>query len=167
MTLAYLSLGSNIGDRAAHLSMGLEGLMNLPQTRLRAVSALYETEPVGPVAQGPFFNICAEIDTWLTPHALLHGLLAIEVATGRSRRERWGPRTLDIDILVFGDERIEEEELSLPHPRLSDRAFVLMPLADIAPDLVVEGTSVRHRLGRLDTRGVMRRGKMPKPEAPQ
>lgn len=138
---AYVALGSNLGDRYEHMRRGVAGLAALPGTRLVAQSDLFETEPVGPVAQGRFLNAAAELRTSLTPRALLEELQSIERACGRLRvsGERWGPRTLDLDLLLYGGAIIDEPGLTVPHPRLHERLFVLLPLAQIAPDLVVPG----------------------------
>ncbi|WP_038055615.1 2-amino-4-hydroxy-6-hydroxymethyldihydropteridine diphosphokinase [Thermus amyloliquefaciens] len=131
--LAYVGLGSNLGDRAAHLLWGLSALSRLPETRLLRLSPLYETEPLGP-PQPRYLNLVAELETELPPRALLSEMLRIEEALGRERKERWGPRTLDLDLLLYGDLVLEEEGLKLPHPRLHERAFVLVPLLDLLPE---------------------------------
>nr|BAL57654.1 2-amino-4-hydroxy-6-hydroxymethyldihydropteridine pyrophosphokinase [uncultured Deinococcota bacterium] len=131
--LAYVGLGSNLGDRAAYLLSGLSALSRLPETRLLRLSPLYETEPLGP-PQPRYLNLVAEVETALPPRGLLEAMLAIERALGRERRERWGPRTLDLDLLLYGDLVVREEGLELPHPRLHERAFVLVPLLDLLPE---------------------------------
>lgn len=140
---AYLSLGSNLGDRAGYLQAALAHIAALPQTRLLAASTVYETAPWGQTAQPAFLNMAAEIETALTPEALLAELGRIEDALGRQRSEHWGPRTLDIDLLVYEGETRDTPELRLPHPYLTQRRFVLEPLAEIAPDLEIHGTTVR------------------------
>lgn len=129
----FLSLGSNTGDRVRHLTDAVESLPGLV-----AVSPLYETEPVGGPAQGPFLNIVVELETSLSPRALLGIAHRLESAAGRVRTEHWGPRTLDVDLLLVGDLQIDEPDLTIPHPRMWDRRFVLAPLADLAPELVPE-----------------------------
>ena len=154
----YLSLGSNLGDRAAYLRRAVEAVTRLPATRLRRLSSLYETRPWGPVAQPDFYNLALAATTRLPPEELLRRLQAIEAALGRVRTVRWGPRTVDIDILVYDDERRDSPELTLPHPRMLERAFVLVPLAEIAPRLVVAGRTVREHLRALgDVSGDVRR----------
>jgi 2-amino-4-hydroxy-6-hydroxymethyldihydropteridine diphosphokinase len=128
---AFLGLGSNLGDRRRLLADAVAGLPDVV-----AVSPLYETDPVGgPAGQGPFLNCVVELSTTLDAHALLRVAQAAEAAARRVRRERWGPRTLDVDVLLLGDERIDDDELTVPHPRMWDRAFVLVPLADLAPEI--------------------------------
>jgi 2-amino-4-hydroxy-6-hydroxymethyldihydropteridine diphosphokinase len=136
VTRAYVALGSNLGDREAHLRGALAGLAASPGIALAAVSRLYETEPLGP-PQGPYLNAVAALDTAQDAHALLARLQQLERAAGRTRgAERLAPRTLDLDLLLYGDARIDEPALQLPHPRLHERAFVLVPLAELAPELV-------------------------------
>jgi 2-amino-4-hydroxy-6-hydroxymethyldihydropteridine diphosphokinase len=138
---AAIALGSNVGDRGAHIAFALEALGRLPGTRMLAKSTIIETAPVGPGPQGPYLNAAAVLETILPPHELLSHLLAIERQRGRERSavRRWGPRTLDLDLLLYGDQTIDEEGLCVPHPRLQERLFVLAPLAEILPDAVVPG----------------------------
>jgi len=124
-------------------------LARLPGTRVVAASSMVETPPWGKTDQPAFFNMAAELETSLTPEELLEGTRAIENALGRQRTEHWGPRTLDIDILVFAGEERDTAGLKLPHPYLTERRFVLEPLAEIAPDLVVRGKTVRAWLAAL------------------
>lgn len=133
---AYLGLGSNLGDRQAALELAVAGLARVAGIEVTSLSAAYETSPVGPVAQGPFLNAAARLRTRLTPRRLLEALLATERAQGRRRGEPWGPRTLDLDLLLFGDTCLREPGLTVPHPHLTERRFVLEPLLEIAPDLV-------------------------------
>lgn len=135
---AHVALGSNLGDRAAHLTGALHALARLPETRLIRASRFHETAPVGPREQPDFLNAAASIETSLEPHALLDVLLSIERehARVRSPREQWGPRTLDLDILLYADRTIAEPGLIIPHPRMHERRFVLLPLAEIAPDAI-------------------------------
>jgi 2-amino-4-hydroxy-6-hydroxymethyldihydropteridine diphosphokinase len=128
-----VSLGSNLGDRAARLAAGAAALRATPGISGVALSSVYETDPVGPRPQGPYLNAAARFETSLAADALLSRLLAIEAEQARRRtRERFGPRTLDLDLLLFGDRRIQEPGLVVPHPRLHRRAFVLEPLSEIA-----------------------------------
>lgn len=139
MPCAYIGLGSNLGNRRRLLSRALE-LLETPGLEVTLVSPLYETEPVGGPPQGKFLNACAALATVLPPILLLRRLLAVEDALGRVRRERWGPRTADLDLLVYEDVAMHTPLLELPHPRLAERDFVLRPLSDIAPDLEIPGT---------------------------
>jgi len=130
---AFLALGSNLGDRRAHLRLAMSRLPDVV-----AVSGLYETDPVGgPPGQGAYLNCVVELRTTRTPRELLAVAQAAEAAAQRTRDERWGPRTLDVDVLLVGDEIVDEPDLIVPHPRMWERGFVLVPLADLAPELVV------------------------------
>lgn len=133
MTTAYIGLGSNVGDRVAHLRAALEALAARGVT-VTKVSSLYETDPVGP-PQPDYLNAAAELSTDLSPADLVRTLKAAEADVGREHRERWGPREIDLDLLLYGDEMIDEEGLTVPHPELTHRAFVLVPLIEIAPFL--------------------------------
>lgn len=131
MTIAWLSIGSNIGDRSGFLRAAADSMRALPQTKLLAKSSIYETMPVGGVEQDPFLNGVLKIETGLSPRELLAGCQQIEYANGRERKIHWGPRTLDIDILAFGAETVTEPDLKIPHPFLGERAFVLVPWAEV------------------------------------
>ena len=133
MRRAYLGLGSNLGDRLAHLQAAVDGLARTPGLAVVAVSPVYETAPVGGPPQDDYFNAVVALDTDLTPHDLLRIAQGLEDAEHRVRRERWGPRTLDVDVLLVGDEAVDDPDLVVPHPRLTERAFVLVPLADLDP----------------------------------
>ncbi len=135
MTRAYLALGSNIGDRLAHLQMALDALGNDSRVSLLAVSSVYETDPVGGPVQDDFLNAVLLIETQVSPHEILAIAQGLEAEAQRVRIEHWGPRTLDVDLLLYGDETVNTPELNVPHPRMWDRAFVLAPLSEIAPDL--------------------------------
>ncbi len=139
MTHAFVALGSNLDDPRAQVERAFEALARLPDTALLARSRLYRSAPWGGVAQPDFVNAAALVDTGLPARALLDALLAIERRAGRVRGERNGPRVLDLDLLLYGDRALREPGLELPHPRLHERAFVLRPLADIAPGLEVPG----------------------------
>lgn len=152
---AYVGIGSNLGDSRARVEAAFEALGNLRDTRLIARSRLYRTRPFGPVQQGDFINAAAGLLTTLPPLELLAGLRAIEEAQGRIRAERWGPRTLDMDLLVYGDRRVAEPDLVVPHPGIAERGFVLAPLNDIAPALQVPGVGrVEELLRRLPDDGI-------------
>ena len=137
MTTAYVGLGSNLGDREAMLGRALQLLAE--GLDVRAVSSFRETEPEGVVDQPRFLNAAVRAETDLTARELLETLLAIERELGRERRERWGPRTIDLDLLLYGEESIDEPGLVVPHPRLHERRFVLEPLAELNPALRVPG----------------------------
>jgi 2-amino-4-hydroxy-6-hydroxymethyldihydropteridine diphosphokinase len=134
-----VALGSNLGDRAAHLDRARVALTLLPSTRLAAVSSVEETAPLGAMAQPPYLNQMVALDTSLAPEALLAALHAIERAQGRRRGERWGPRTIDLDLLLYDERVVEEPGLVVPHPHLHERRFALEPLAELAPDALVPG----------------------------
>jgi len=152
MTTVYLGLGSNLGDRRRNLEAALDALRAHPQIAVSAVSAFLETDPVGgPPGQDKFLNAAAEIETDLAPEALLEELKRVERALGRTPGPRWGPREIDLDILLYGEEVLETEALVIPHPRMRERRFVLAPLAEIAPDArdPVTGLSVRTLLEKV------------------
>ena len=130
---AYVALGANLGDAQATLGAAFAALAALPATRLAARSALYRTAPLGVSGQPDYYNAVAALDTTLSARALLDALLAIETGHGRTRAYHQAPRTLDLDLLLYGDALIEADGLSVPHPRMHERAFVLVPLAEIAP----------------------------------
>lgn len=157
MTLAYVALGSNLGNPRQQLLDAMEALANLPDTRLLQRSRLYRTPPWGMLEQPPFINAAVELDTALSPHALLDAMLAIEQRAGRVRAERNGPRTLDLDLLHVDGVQLDDPQLTLPHPRMAERAFVLLPLHDIAPTLRLSGQgTVAELLARLDLAGCER-----------
>ncbi len=137
MMRAYLALGSNLGDRAATLQQAVDGLGAAAGVHVVDVSKVYETDPVGP-AQPDYLNAVVAVDTDLDARGLLELARRLERDAGRVRGERWGPRTLDVDVLLFGNDRIDEPDLVVPHPRMWEREFVLAPLADVAPDLAQE-----------------------------
>jgi 2-amino-4-hydroxy-6-hydroxymethyldihydropteridine diphosphokinase len=157
MSVAYVALGVNLGDRAATIESALRSLAQLGE--LRAVSSLYETDPVGYADQPPYLNAVVSIETSLPALDLLRRLLAIEAEHGRVRTFANAPRTLDLDLLLYGDETVETPELTVPHPRMHERAFVLVPLVEIAPNANVPntGATARELLGRLtDVSGIAR-----------
>ena len=149
-TTAFVGIGSNLGDRETNLRRAIELLSAEEGIDVVGVSEIRETEPVGPVEQGPFLNGAVQLETSLPPGELLVRLLAVESRLGRVRTERWGPRTIDLDLLLYGDGRIDEPGLSVPHPRLHERRFVLEPLADLDPGLEIpERGSVSALLAEL------------------
>ena len=157
---AYIGLGSNLEDPKAQIRRACAGLQALAATRLMHVSPLYRSKPLGPVAQPDFVNAVAAVLTQLEPRALLAELQALEKAMGRpAAREHWGPRIIDLDLLVFGRERRDEPGLTLPHGGIVERNFVLYPLCDLAPDLEVPGLGrVAELKGRLASAGLERLG---------
>jgi 2-amino-4-hydroxy-6-hydroxymethyldihydropteridine diphosphokinase len=134
---AFVGIGSNLGDRETNLRRAVELLSEEEGIEVAAVSEIRETEPVGPVAQGPFLNGAVQIETTLHPRELLDRLLSIEESLGRVRLERFGPRTIDLDLLLYGDETVDEPGLTVPHPRLHERRFALEPLIDLDPGLEI------------------------------
>ena len=131
MTIAWLGMGGNLGDKLGYLQAGIRSVEQLPDTKILAKSSLYETEPIGGVEQDSFLNGVVKIETSLTSEQLLEAVLRIEKTYGRERIVHWGPRTLDIDILAFGQQMVEKSYLKIPHPYLQERAFVLVPWAEI------------------------------------
>lgn len=140
MNLSYLSLGSNMGDRFEMLRQAVAQLVEHPAVTVTRISSLYETDPVGYTDQEPFLNMVVQLETELTALALLNVCQKIEQNLNRKRLVRWGPRTIDLDILLYNQDRIETARLTVPHPRMNERAFVLIPLLEIDPGLEVAGT---------------------------
>jgi 2-amino-4-hydroxy-6-hydroxymethyldihydropteridine diphosphokinase len=156
MADALIALGGNVGDVRATFNKAIANICGMAQAVLLARSSDYATPPWGDEQQAPFINACIEIETSLDPHALLFTMHKIENKFGRERgnERRWGPRTLDLDLIAYDDVSIQKPELTLPHPRLFERAFVLVPLAEIAPDRVIAGQSVSSALAKLSTIGI-------------
>ena len=136
MTRAFLGLGSNLGDRLGHLQGAIDALAGAEGVHVVAVSDVYETAPVGGPVQDDFLNAVVAIDTDLLPRDLLAVAMHVEQLAARVRIMHWGPRTLDVDVLLYGDEQVHEPDLEIPHPRMHERPFVLAPLSDVAPDRV-------------------------------
>lgn len=157
---AFIGLGSNLGEREAMIQQALGALAELPETELVRASSLYDTEPVGDLDQPNFLNAVAELETGLGAMQLLWNLLLIEKRLGRERTRRWGPRTIDLDLLLFGDEIHEEAGLRVPHPELTRRAFVLVPLIELDPALVhpATGEKLVTQLSKLGARPPQKRG---------
>lgn len=157
---AFVGLGSNLGEREAMIRLALDDLARLPGTKLIRASSLYDTEPVGDVEQPNFLNAVAQLDTELTARQLLWNLQLIEKRLGRTRTRRYGPRTIDLDLLLFGNLIVEEPDLQVPHPELTRRSFVLVPLVELDPLLVhpVSGDTLLDHLSRLNTRPPIKRG---------
>jgi 2-amino-4-hydroxy-6-hydroxymethyldihydropteridine diphosphokinase len=158
MAEALLALGGNVGDVRATLDRAVAMLCGGGQVRLVARSSDYRTPPWGVTDQPAFINLALVVETALSPRALLARALAVEAALGRDRAQerRWGPRTVDIDLIAYDDIAVDEPDLTLPHPRALERAFVLAPLAEIAPDRKISGTRISEALARLDGGGIER-----------
>ncbi len=154
MELVALGLGGNVGDPRAAMADALRELDARSDCRVLAVSRLYATPPWGKTDQAEFLNCCALIETLLHPEPLLDVCLDMERRRKRERVERWGPRTIDIDILTYGDSAYHSETLELPHPRMTARGFVMMPLADVAPEMVLGRKNVRDWLAEADIKGI-------------
>lgn len=152
--VVYLSLGGNLGDPAKSMGSALRMLDEDAGNRVSKVSSLYRTPPWGKLDQPDFLNAAAELVTTLSPRTLLELCLDAERRLKRVREERWGPRLIDIDILTYGEQVIHEAGLEVPHPRMLERAFVLAPLAEIAPDVSVGGRRMAERLSGVDTTGI-------------
>ena len=154
---AFVALGSNLSDPPAQIRRALQALAAMPGTRLVRWSSLYRNPPAGYLDQPEFVNAVAEIETRLAPRDLLEQLLAIECAHGRVREFPNGPRTLDLDILLYGERAVREPKLTIPHPRMLERAFVLVPLAEIAPKTVLPGGArVADLAAKLDASGMIK-----------
>lgn len=156
MTVAVLGLGGNIGDTRGLMAKAIDRLAKNHAIELKSVSALYHTPPWGKTDQPPFLNAAVRIETTLSPSALLKTVLRVEQELGRERAERWGPRTIDIDILLYGTVAVDEPGLRIPHPRLKERAFALAPLVDVMPDADVSGRRASDWLAESDRAGMER-----------
>jgi 2-amino-4-hydroxy-6-hydroxymethyldihydropteridine diphosphokinase len=156
MADVLIALGGNVGDVRATFEKAIANICGMTQAALVARSSDYATPPWGEEKQARFINACIEIETSLDPHALLFALHKIEKKFGRDRtnEKRWGPRTLDLDLIAYDDVKLDKPELTLPHPRLFERAFVLVPLTEIAPDRVIAGQTPRQALAALSTDGI-------------
>lgn len=153
-SMAVIGLGANLGEREENIRRALEAVTALPYTRVRRVAPFYETEPVGYLDQPQFVNTVAEVETGLSPRAFLGACLGIEAGLGRVRTFRNAPRVVDIDLLVMEGVRMEEEELTLPHPRMAERAFVLLPLETLYPDGLVLGFDFSENMKQIQREGV-------------
>jgi 2-amino-4-hydroxy-6-hydroxymethyldihydropteridine diphosphokinase len=158
MASALIALGGNVGDVRATFQKAIAHICGMTQGALLARSSDYATLPWGDEQQARFINACIDVETGLAPHALLFTLHRIEQRFGRDRAKerRWGPRTLDLDLIAYDDASLRTPELTLPHPRLFERAFVLVPLAEIAPERLIGGRSIREALADLKTEGIER-----------
>ena len=151
MTTVYIGLGSNMESPKQHITTAIDALGEIQSTRVTNVSSIYKSKPVGPQDQDDYVNAVVELETELTAIALLDNLQAIENEHGRVRTERWGPRTLDLDILMFADDVIQNERLTVPHIEMTNRCFVLVPLAELKPDIQIPGKgSINDVLKNID-----------------
>jgi 2-amino-4-hydroxy-6-hydroxymethyldihydropteridine diphosphokinase len=153
--VAYIGLGTNLGDRLGNIRKAMAAIRQVPGVAVLRISPIYQTSPVGRTDQPQFLNAVAEVGTGLAPQKLMKALLEIERSLGRVRGEKWGPRTIDLDIVYYGDRTIKRKGLTVPHPEAAKRAFVLAPLCDLAPELVdpVHGKTVAQLLAALDRTG--------------
>lgn len=156
MNKAYLSLGSNIGDKKNNLHSAIKLLKENENIKVNIISSLYETEPVGFVEQDKFYNIVVEISTSLNPYKLLEYLNEIEEKLFRERIIRWGPRTIDIDILLYDNFISDDEKLTIPHPRMKERAFVMIPLYEVSKDVLINNKKIEFLMQELDNSGIKR-----------
>ena len=154
MVKACLSLGSNMGDRLEYLSKAIDKIAEIQGCNILNKSRVYETEPWGYENQEAFLNLCISVETYLSPYELLESLQTIELELDRVRKIHWGPRTIDIDILLFDDIICEDDKLTIPHPRMRERAFVLIPLYDIEKNLIIDGIKLEDLINKIDTRGI-------------
>ncbi len=154
MVKAFLSLGSNMGDRLEYLSKAIDKIAEIQGCNILNKSRVYETEPWGYENQEAFLNLCISVETYLSPYELLESLQTIELELDRVRKIHWGPRTIDIDILLFDDIICEDDKLTIPHPRMRERAFVLIPLYDIEKNLIIDGIKLEDLINKIDTRGI-------------
>ncbi|WZL72898.1 2-amino-4-hydroxy-6-hydroxymethyldihydropteridine diphosphokinase [Clostridiaceae bacterium 35-E11] len=154
MTKAYLGIGGNIGNKKENIQTAITFLKNHPHISVSRISSYYETAPVGYVDQDWFLNIVVEIDTALDPYALLNYCHEIEQNLKRKRLIRWGPRTIDVDILLYEGFASQDEELTIPHPRMHERAFVMIPLYEIAKDLIIHNTPIKGIVENLNTQEI-------------
>lgn len=158
MNIAYLSLGSNLGNRKQYIESAVNKLNENENITVKKVSSIYETEPVGFTKQNKFLNIVVEIETSLEPLELLRQCQKIENDLGRVRIIRWGPRTIDIDIIIYEDYIIESNTLTIPHPRMKEREFVLIPLNEIASDINILGIGIGELIKKINTESVKKIG---------
>jgi 2-amino-4-hydroxy-6-hydroxymethyldihydropteridine diphosphokinase len=155
--LVYIGLGTNLGNRTLYLREAIQKLVEHKHIQLIDYSSIYETEPIGFIDQDAFLNMVIEISTNLTAKEFLHIIQEIEISLGRKREMKWGPRTLDLDILLFNQQNIMTEDLIVPHPRMQERSFVMVPLYEVNSDLVIQGRPIRDILFELkDREGVQR-----------
>ncbi|WP_408954963.1 2-amino-4-hydroxy-6-hydroxymethyldihydropteridine diphosphokinase [Natroniella sp. ANB-PHB2] len=160
MESVYLGLGTNLGDKEKNLKEAVELISNFPKTELIKVSKVYETEPWGYTEQDKFLNLCLEVKTELAPYQLLAECQGVEKDLDRERKIRWGPRSIDVDILLYGDLALSDQKLTVPHPRIQERVFVLKPLAELDKKLVIKGRSLLEWIELLDEQGIKEYGEL-------
>ena len=161
MNKAFIALGSNIHPRSLYLKRAIESLKKYDRIKLKKESSIYETEPIGVTDQDKFLNMVIEIDTSLGPIELLELCQTVEQSLNRKREVRWGPRTIDLDILLYNQENIISENLTIPHPRMHERAFVLIPLSEISPSIAIptidkSSTAILDEMSRKEKKGVVK-----------
>ena len=156
LTKAYIALGGNLGDREKNFSEALAGLQSFPTLRLKRGSPVYETPPMGPAGQDRYWNAVVEVEADLNPEDLLTICLEVEERLGRVRGERWGPRIIDLDLLLYGDLEWKSDRLILPHPEIAKRAFVLQPLVDLIPNGLLNGQRIDDLLSLVSTEGMIK-----------
>lgn len=154
MSKAYLGIGSNLGDKKENINSAIELLKDNDSITVTKVSSIYETEPVGYLDQDLFLNVVCEIETGLLPYELLDCCNQIEAQLKRVRLIHWGPRTIDVDILLYDDLKLQEERLTIPHPRMKERAFVIIPLMELAPEITIDGEAIASIAEGLKDEGV-------------
>lgn len=154
MNTVYIGIGTNIGDKMKNINDAIDAVKHLPNTEVVKMSAVYETAPWGYTDQDNFYNVCVQVETSLTPNGMLGACLGIEAALGRERTFKYAPRIIDIDILLYNDLKIETAELTVPHPRMSERSFVLIPLKDILPELKTGDIDFNAPFEKCDKTGV-------------
>jgi 2-amino-4-hydroxy-6-hydroxymethyldihydropteridine diphosphokinase len=154
MNIVYLGLGTNLGDREGNLKKAIDLIREFPVTNLLEISKVYETKPWGYNNQDSFLNLCLKIETQLAPQELLKKCQSVESKLKRKRLMKWGPRTIDVDILLYGDLDLKEENLIIPHPRIAERAFVLIPLAELDEGLLINGKDITDLIMELGKDGV-------------
>ncbi|PRX28901.1 2-amino-4-hydroxy-6-hydroxymethyldihydropteridine diphosphokinase [Orenia metallireducens] len=154
MNIVYLGLGTNLGDREENLKQAIDLIKDFSKTDLLEVSKVYETEPWGYNKQDSFLNLCLKLKTELSPQELLENCQSVEAKLKRKRLVKWGPRTIDVDILLYGDLDMQTDDLIIPHPRIAERAFVLIPLADLDESLVIDGKYIVDLIVGLGENGV-------------
>lgn len=156
MNLVYISIGTNIGDKLKNMNDAVDAINHLPDTDVDAVSSVYETAPWGYLEQDNFYNICASVKTELGPNAFLGACLGIEAAFGRERPFKNSPRIIDIDVLLYNDMQVNTQELTVPHPRMHERGFVLVPLKDVLPDLKNGTLDFNEAYEKCDKNGIFK-----------